>query len=294
FEKYKGIGNVFFYSHDLKLSYIINKKLKKYKTTLELDKLDIFKLTWEQIIDTLIEYKSSWSLENMYIISYRQLDNKGQEDVEYVGIPKLQASILLDDKIRDELNKSIQFRLRDKDKPYTAYCWLLEEFIKGRPLYPKILGHFWLKISNNNKYFSKNSSLWALAVESTINNLTKDANKPFSHSEVFFKSEKRYCMLTKEIYNSYRKMYLLMKTTSSLFDKNEKESLLYELFSVLKTNDRFTFNNILLKKLNAKNDSKSEKSKARLIESIFEFNNDVVWKYYAMAILIGLLGDKNE
>jgi hypothetical protein len=111
FENFKNMGHVFFYSSDLEFSYNINKKLRLYKKNVEdlKDPNAIFKVTWKQIIDLLVEYKSSWSLENMYIIKYRKLSNKEQEGIEYIGIPKLQASILLDDHIREGLNHNVQF-----------------------------------------------------------------------------------------------------------------------------------------------------------------------------------------
>jgi len=109
-ENYKNLGYVVFYSNDLAFTYSVNKKLKLYKEKIKVSKHTnkIFKVTWQQIIDFLVEYKSKWSLENMYIVSYQSLDNQFQKGVRYIGIHKLQASLLLDDKIREALNTRIK------------------------------------------------------------------------------------------------------------------------------------------------------------------------------------------
>jgi len=292
FENYKNIGNVFFYSSDLKFSYFINKKLKKYKKNIENSKDPniIFKVTWRQIIDTLVEHKSSWTLENMYIVSYQRLDNQAQEGVEYIGVPKLQASVLLDDRLRNALNKSIQFR--SKNFKGEKYCWLLKEFIKGKPLYPIILNHMWLAI-NKEVNPQITTSLYALSVDANVKKLNRSRGL---FSDDFF--EDRY----REIVNAIKKNYSYMSLAKNLIkdifpEKNERESLSYELFAALKGKDKSAFLNILLKNLNAKsNENKIYKSKVDLLEYNY-FNlleDDVTWENFALPLVIGLLGvDEN-
>ena len=248
FENFEDMEHVFFYSSDLEFSHNINKKLRWYKKKVNLkDSNTIFKVTWKQIIDLLVEYKSSWSLENMYIIKYRKLSNKEQEGIEYIGIPKLQASILLDDHIRENLNHNIQSKSKNFERNTS---WLLEEFIKGESLYPIILSHINLVLNKEAK-LNYYASLTSLIVEANILNFRfkNIQNKKVAlFSENHFDSYKSLINEIKEDvrYSSYSSS--IIKQISK--DKEIKERIARELLSALKARNKNLFLNILLKNLN--------------------------------------------
>jgi hypothetical protein len=289
FEKYENLGYVTFYSNDLELSYIINKKLKLYKNKIEKSKDPniILRVTWQQVIDSLVEYKSSWSLENMYIISYKRLDNQSQENIEYIGIPKLQASILLDDTIRYNLNNRIQFRSKNFEN---NFCWLLEEFIKGKPLYPIILNHINL-VLNEETSLKINPSTYSLIVDAKILELrSKNKGKsPFSND--FFDVYKSLAGEIKKdlMYTSFSAS--LVKKISK--DDDTKRRIARELFGALKEKNKNIFLNILLKNMN---ENKKLCSNNNLNNFIFEkiIKNDTSYEMYGLLLIMNLLrGERN-
>ncbi|MGC8981787.1 MAG: hypothetical protein ACP5JU_02465, partial [Minisyncoccia bacterium] len=189
FEYFKGLGYVFFYSNDLHFTYKINQKLRTYNKQIKNnDQNLILKITWDKIIDTLVEYKSSWSLENMYIISYQNLVKQQIEDVEYIGIPKLQASIILDDTIRDALNKYIQYRNLNSSNKNSV--WLIKKFIEGEPLYPIILNHVELVLNEEKLNLESSELLYALVIEANILNFKFKNKKELLFSDKYLENYK--------------------------------------------------------------------------------------------------------
>ncbi|MGB9677040.1 MAG: hypothetical protein ACPLZ9_00330 [Candidatus Ratteibacteria bacterium] len=289
FKQFRMIGNVFFYSNDLEFSYLVNKKLSIYKDIGSNDENAIFRFTWQQIIDLLVEYKSSWSLENMYIISYEILDNKKQKDVKYIGIPKLQASIIFDDSIREALNKNIQFR---EDK--YCYCWLLEQFIKGEPLYPVIFDHVMLCINDNRKNINYYASTYALSVEANILNFKAENSK---------KNEINSLFSTNHFFNNYKSLVSEIKEdiryssySASLInqiskDADAKKRLARDLLSALRARDKNRFLNILLKNMNEEKElSRNHNLNRWLSEKIIK--NNISFEMYSLMLVINLLKDK--
>ncbi|WP_461863263.1 hypothetical protein, partial [Thermococcus sp.] len=148
-------GNgIMFYTPEIVSCYSINKRIRT-KIEVSKGKLQgrLLKITWSAIIDELVETKSKFSLENMYLIEANVGKNK-LNYVEYIGIPKLHASILLDDQIREALNTSLSVN--------ASNIWLLEEFLRQRPLYPVITKHVWNGIKNNG-YINRRASFYALS-----------------------------------------------------------------------------------------------------------------------------------
>jgi len=250
----------------------------------------IFRITWQQIINSLVEYKSSWSLENMYIISYQTLDNETQENIEYIGIPKLQASIILDDKIRESLNNIIQFRSKNFEN---RFCWLLEEFIKGKSLYPLILNHVNLVI-NNETNLSYYSAIYSLITEANILYFRSENEKPNSSifSENYFNNYKGLVQDIKEDVRRTSYCASLIKIISN--DEDKKSRIARELISALKAKDKNLFLNILLKNLNESKELASNDSFNRwLMEKIIK--NNVCFEIYGLILVMNLIGGrKNE
>jgi hypothetical protein len=284
FEKYENLGYVTFYSNDLELSYIINKKLKLYKKKIEKSKDPniILRVTWQQVIDSLVEYKSSWSLENMYIISYQRLDNQTQENIEYIGIPKLQASILLDDTIRYNLNNRIQFRSKNFEN---NFCWLLEEFIKGKPLYPIILNHINL-VLNEETSLKVSPSVYSLIIDAKILELkSKNKGKPL-FSDNFFDAYKSLVDEIKKDLTDASFSASLVKRISK--DDDTKRRIARELFNALKKRNKNIFLNILLKNMNENKELCSNENFNRWIfDKIIK--NDTNYEMYGLLLIMNLL-----
>ena len=275
FTRFRGIGFVLFYSNDLYLTYEINKRLKVYQEKVQ-DQSSLFKITWREIIDVLVEYKSYWSLEDMYIIKYSRLDNQTQEGVEYIGISKLQASILIEDPIREALNNNIPI---NKD----ARIWVLEEFIKNKPLYDVVLKHVsYCLREKNGRDIQRKTSLYALAVDAKI----KENNDIDLFSDRFLEG---FRSLVSEIKECYSRIDLNATNISRLFDnEEERRQIGYSLLSALKKKNRIAFANILLKKFLEK---AGNEEVSRLNRFVFEdiISNDTSWENYALALVIGIL-----
>ncbi|QDA31026.1 hypothetical protein FH039_04630 [Thermococcus indicus] len=294
---YSDIGKILFYGSDLKFAYTVNRKLKEWLKTLQ-DKNSIFRLTWRAVIDTIVETKSSYYLENMYIIQLNR-NEKGQiiiptqqtfVKVEYLGIPKLHASIILDDQIREALNTQMPIDILDKSKnkpkdklKWSDFkkAWLLEVFISQRPMFPVVLRHsnFYLRIGKKPLL---TSSLYALAIDAEL-------RKPMGagiFTWEFFERPKSAVSEIKEFYND---MQMALNVIKRISGQIRGKDILPQLFSALRRHNRNAFVNTLLKALLKAND----KQAVALINSyLFKhvLNNDSSWEDFALALVIGLAG----
>jgi len=276
-----GVGNVLFYSNDLKFSYIVNKRLKIRKTKAK-NSNSLFKITWREIVDLIIEFKSEWSLENMYIIKYSRLDNQAQQDIEYIGIPKLQASIILDDDIRDSLNKNLQIRSGKNSK----YFWILEEFIKNRPLFHLILSHVIMRANKQGNKVSKMTLLYSLSADAQIKVLNMNCKNRLFGKEFFDEySDKSF-----QIKESYKWMNLASQNVSKIFSQDKKDKIIHKLISTMKRQNKHAFVNILLKTF-IELEQKDPKLVKHLNNYIFNniVQNEEIWQNYALAMIVGLL-----
>ncbi len=283
--------SIIFYSNSLEFSYLVNKKLnitvKRRDTAID----SILNLTWRQIIDTLWEIKSSWALENMYLIQYKKLDNQSQQDVEYLGISKLQAELIIDDKVRDTLNTTI----RILDKGNNPNRWLIEEFIKNRPLLPILyrnLGLYFGSKDSKNKREKKFKNTKALIYSAALNKVISElgVEKAILFSNDFFC---RKTSTLEEVKDTIQRYFSLMFMTEELFSQESPDdikSLAYRLFSRLRRSQKYPFVNELLKELNGKGSHSVEK----LIKHSFEniLTNDKTWQSEAIPILAGLIGGR--
>jgi len=85
------VGYIFFYGGHLEFTYYVNKKLKTFveqASKSDNKNINLFKITWQAVIDILVKYKSKWTLENMYLIQYRGIKQQDLIGVEYIGISK--------------------------------------------------------------------------------------------------------------------------------------------------------------------------------------------------------------
>lgn len=292
--------NIFIYTEDMESSRYINKNLRKRVEKAknrdgDISRINrgdaIFRITWESIIDYLAEQKSSFSLDNMYYVEYRRVQEQNFMDVEYIGIPKLQASIIIDDSIREKLNTSIQYS-RGKS------CWLIEEFIKERSLYPLILDHISLALNDENVFYKKRSSLYSLIVDAKILEAqTKKDKKIFSQG--YFEN---YRLLVDEIKDEVRLTFFSVSLINEILNRvlNQvshntdeireiKNRIARELLDAIKSNDKNAFLNILLRNLNnSKGPSEFNKD---INNWIFDkvINNNICFERYELALVIGII-----
>jgi len=279
--------NIFFYTNNLESCYYVNKNIKiRIQKAKNRSSDAIFKITWQSIIDYITEQKGIFSLENMYLIEYENIQQQNLIGVEYIGIPKLQASILLDDVIRENLNNRIQFRSKNFEN---RYSWLLEEFIKGKPLYPVILNHINL-VLNEEIFLTENPSICALITEAkSLEFKAKDKRRTLFSADFF----DNYKSLVREIKEKIRftsfKAGLINQISK---DADTKKRIARELFDALKARDKNMFLNILLKNMN---EDKKLCSNKNLNDWIFEkiIKNNISFEMYGLILTMNLLrGEK--
>jgi len=282
--------NIMFYTNNLKVCYSVNKRLKiKLEKAREKNRGNIFYLTWSSVLDELIERKSEFLLENMYIVELNIEKNK-LSSIEYIGIPKLQASVLLDDRIRNAINNNLQ--VRGKNFRGNKNVWLLEEFIKGKPLYPLALQHIKLRLTGDTSYINYSAILYSLLIDASILEFREKEgkNKKTLFSTEFF--ENSYSEITKKVKEEFPSIfYYTINETKRLIPDENRKRIAYLLLGSLYGGDKARFLNILLKSLN----NSKEIINQGFLEKIFEkiINNDKSWHMYALCLTAGV-AYKNE
>ena len=276
----EGVGRILFYSNDLSFTYLVNKKLQSYMfyyRNKQFGKSTIFQVTWRAIIDTIIENEVNWSLENMYIIRFKKISNQNIVGVEYIGIPKLQASIIIDDSARNAINTRVKIGKKIGD------VWLLEDFLKNKPIYSTILRHTHYTIKENKKTYRK-SLLYALAIDVGIRENISRNNGGLFRDDFF----ERYRGIVEVIKETHRRLEIQASNISKLFDSiEEKQKICYNLIAALRKENRIAFTNNLLKKFLEKSDRGEVNY---LIKFVFDniTTNDSSWEDYALALVIGI------
>lgn len=283
--------NVLFYTPDILVTYKVMKRLETKRAEIKNRSPNIFKITWNSILDELIENKGKFSLENLYLIEYRGLDRQSLVDVEYIGIPKLHASIILNDAIRESLNVNLPIKIKDKskNKPRENLTlsdfegeWVLETFLKNRSLFSLVVRHLNFYLSLGRPPYLK-TSLYALAIDAK---LKANDTETSVFGKSFLERPKQAVMEVNEYYEDMIKATPAIKGISESI--NEK-NLVHPLFSAVRRHNRNAFVNILLRALL----QVGNKNNASLINSyIFRriLNNDSSWEDFALALVIGLTG----
>jgi len=284
-----GTTNISFYSDSTDFSYKVNKRVNLLSKNVGQDSSSkILEITWQSILDTLWELKGGWALENMYLIQYRRLDSQVQEDVEYIGISKLQAEILVDEKIRERL--SIQVKIAEKGSK--SYVWLLEEFLKNKPLLPVFYKNLRLYFAGRLSSIPYTSLIYSAAIDKALKELSGEKRLLFS--DEFFNRHKSIVDSVKNTAESYFSVVgNIKKKIFSEFSLEEKESLACRLFTRLRKHDKYGFVNELLRSLNQVNIDAEQ-----LVEYLFEkiLQNSQTWQENSVPIIVGLIkgGDENE
>lgn len=163
-----GGRNLSFYSNSLYYTYSIHKNVKiKVESTRSKSVRDFFKITIKSIIDELIEKQSLHSLEYLYVIEHLGVSNQRLLGVQYLKISKLNAILLLDDTIRENINKSLccNESRKDKKRNTSDYVWIIEELLNEKPLIPYVIEHIERFVKKGNIFFSLSTSLYILMVD---------------------------------------------------------------------------------------------------------------------------------
>ncbi|MEM1536057.1 MAG: hypothetical protein QXQ82_02640 [Candidatus Pacearchaeota archaeon] len=285
------IRNIFFYIAVLPVCYSINKRMriKKEIATRQNRPQTILRLTISSIFDELVEKRVEFSLENMYIIEYKNIERQKLINVEYISIPKLQASIILDDVIRYNLNKQIQYRIiKDRDKRDKQYCWLIEEFIKGKPLYPIILNHITL-VLNEETSLKWNFCFYSLIIEANILKFKKESegkNKNIFSENYFDNYKSLINQIKKDIKNTSFNASLINQISKN---DDTKKRIARELFNAIKKKNKNMFLNILLKNMNEKKELCANKNLNEWIFNKIIKNNNESFIMYGSILIMNLL-----
>jgi len=283
----RNVGSILFYSSDLNLTYHVNKKIKTYLSKNEqASDLTILRVTWQSIIDTIMETETVWTLENMYLIRYERLSQQDLIGVEYIGVPKLQANILIDDTLRNALNKNIP--VKASNGRIEKRAWILEEFVKNKPLLPHLIHHLHIFLADRidrRNYAGKGTLVYANIVDAKI--------REFGGDNILFGKEffKRYNLLLTEIKEDAKLAFWISNLFRDLFEsQDERKGYANLLLTTIRRSDKYRFVNMLLKIFIDKK-GKNENIK-NLIN--FTFNkilpNDLSWKNYALILVAGLIG----
>lgn len=275
--------SIVFYTNNLKISYAINTKLKLLSQKSK-EQENLFKITWMAILDQLIEEKAEFSLEHMYLIEYSGISNQKLINVEYIGISKLQAEFLMDDKIRDRLNTNVITKATKQKIIETK--WMIEEFIKNKPLLPIIFENINLFLNNTVNFKDTLIFIYSAALDKVIAELNMEKTNLFS-DDFFFRNKLVY----EKAKDTIRGYFYLRSVAEELFSQesqDERKALAYQLFSRLRKNQKYSFVNEILKALNRK-EADGVKT---LINHIFRniLSNDRTWQSDAVPILAGLIG----
>lgn len=287
-----------FYSPSLGLSYAVNKQLKLMLMDIKENKnvmTSIFKVTWRAILDKLNEYRSASYLENLYVIEYSDIQNQQIQNVEYIGISKLKATFLLDDIFRDALNKSIPTPWKDNNGR-RIWIWLLEEFIKDKPLFPQLTNYTQGLIADtwtsNERKIGFSTLITALAVDAKIKEMkSSNVYDKGLFNESYFSKYKDIVGETKQqiskIYYYGRLLYDIVE------DSNERKKLANLLFRKIKSHHKYGFVNDALRYITGKIDNGEAKN---IVRYLFEYilNNDTSWENYALALVISLIKRGDE
>ncbi len=236
----------------------------------------LFKLTWSAILEEIVETKAKFSLENLYLIEFENIENQKLKNVEYIGIPKLHASVIIDDDIREALNTLLSVG--------DSNIWLLEQFLKQKPLFPVVVGHIWNSLKKKS-YANWKASLYSLAIDAK---LKASSTEIAVFGPAFFERPQRAVVEVKDYYRDMTQVVWTIKKISK--DIINGKNLVYPpLLSAIRRHNRNAFVNALLKSLLQ---TKGKDKVATINNYIFRhiLSNDESWEDFALALVVGLVG----
>lgn len=268
----------FFYSSDMKFTFLVNQSLSTRIKQAKGNESEILKITYQAVFDTLYQYKSTWALNNMQIISFKKLDNQGVDKFDFIGIDKIEASILIDDKIRESLNVA---HSKGKKQPKS---WIIKDFIEKKSLLEILF-----RICVNDEYVSLNTVCYSVAVELNKKFLSKDANSKAAFQIDFFQHQ-QLKLLPINIHETVRLIRGHNFRYYQIIAKQEvskKQSEARYLISLIKENASYRFVNFIMKKmLLGPKDERTQNSKMNLTSFLFKYIiSNPYWQYYALGLI---------
>ena len=279
-----------FYTNNLEACYIINKRIRKQISSEE--EKEILVYTWESIMDTIYETKSMFNLNEMYIIQF-SFENIRVKDVEYIGIPKLKAALLMDDIIRDNLNKRATYK---KGKELVSK-WLLLEFVNGKQLTPFILENLKQSISKKDiARVSVKTAITAIVVDSVLN-FTNDKHVftriPWREKMDTYEKVKK---MKQDVARAHRIRIQLRRIVSNM-NRNLRENLAYRLIEFIQKEDRYSMVNLVLRILVENRERIDKMIIKRILEFVRNLEQGDYWKVLGVVFVYSLLqpgGEESE
>lgn len=291
----------FFYSPEIDFCFSVNKKIQTLIGNVGSEE-KLLSITWQVIFDLLYEYKSEWALQNMYLISYSTINNQQRfEDIEFMGLNKINAAIVGNEKIRENLHQTaFRFLKLKKDDGSVNYgesikVWLIQEIINDRSLLDLIFRITNVRVTpkkvqkhiDQSKYIVyKRKIITALSIyihKSIDSKKNMNVFGDVMKQDLQLKNLPGEIIKTTNLIEHHNKLYysLLEK------DENKEQSEFNYLIRLIKRkqNNRF-INFIIQKMLIAPNNENNQMAKSLITTFLFKniINKDV-WQYYALGLV---------
>lgn len=299
----------FFYSPEINFCFSVNKRLQTLIDNVSNnDKL--LSITWQAVFDSLYEYKSDWVLQNMYLISYSTINNQQRfENIEFIGLSKINATVIANDNIREDLNQAVFTSLRFKndgllDDSKSERKWLIQEIIENSSLLDLIFRitniHTSPKKENKNfdyRRFSiqRNKIITALSVCIHKIVISEKEMQAFRRDTIYqgskFKNIAEKIIETKNLIKWNNKLYydLFVNDKEKKLSQDEKreQSEFDYLIRLIKRKENNRFINFIIQKmLIAPNNEKNQNAKNWLTSFLFKYIiSNPYWQYYALGLI---------
>ncbi len=280
FEFFPRLGYYVFYSPDLSFTYYVNRRLREKKWAMR--RRGLLRLTWRAVIDSLYEHRARWVLEDMYIIKYGRIERQRIEEVEYIGLDKIRASLILDDKIRESLNKTLVFERTGES------VWLIERFLRNDELFSYIMNYFKERVHKGMPIeVGRAHLIRALATEYSLKKTAEEEDALFGDSFFTYLANPRHHI--RVFHDSLKAVSRFIRRILLSIGGGREwlASLIVMLLAPLEKLNRNAFMNMLLSELNKSEETLPWYILRRIFNSIFV---DDYWQYYGLAILIDIWG----
>jgi len=272
-----------FYTNNLDVTYKINKRIK---TRSQRPKREgrLLHAIWVSAIDELVESKARFSIENMYIIEIASIDKQKLRGVEFIGIPKFQATFLLDDTIRNSINTKLEI-----DKKREVQKYLIEEFVKGQPLTPIVIKNIRLSLSEKERKIK--IPIRTAITASALDLAYTSSNDLFSDDPLDRNFLYRNVEYVKRIISEAHSLRIAVSDTVQT-NERLKEGLALRLLDLALKENKYEAINTALRVIVAHTKECDMAKLKHIINPLLKAINDnaPTWRVFIIAFSLGLLG----
>lgn len=297
----------FFYSADINFCFSVNRKLQTIIKNVG-DSEKLLNVTWQAVFDALYEHKSDWALQNMYLVSYSTINNQQRfENVEFIGLSKVNAAIITNDTIRENLNEAVFTSLKFKNDGWlnegeSAKKWLIQEVINNSSLLDLIFRILSIhaapkKLKENPNRFivHRNKMIMTLSVCIHKITLSKTEMQAF-RGDIFYQNTK-FKNLPKKIIETdkliknhnrlYYSLFLNEEMKKTVQEEKKEQAEFGYLVRLIKRKEINLFTNFIIQKLlKAANSKGNQTAKNFLTSFLFRhIVNNPLWQYYALGLI---------